>query len=371
MTIPTTAGPHLGGQLHTLLLHLAGRVPDDLMTESRAWLAAGQHTDVAQALAFGLAAGAIPIEPADVEVLTTVLTEAGAGTEILDDVPRGPTNSYPPYTMAPVAPEILAEQGDAVPACLDLTGTYPTPWGADPLDQAAADTATAVAADSGQLRLVGLWRAWRYPANQSPWPEPKRIYLVEAGSEVPADKLPAVAGRFQNALLGAGEPDPQVEVVVAGGDEPAYQLWVRGYGALLWALNPTAPLHVARAFDRVDPRTGPAFEADHLVLDGEEQTTVVRYLEAGEAVLTTGIRLPDLVDPTRGEVVPINLFTDGRWIWAETTTYYLKRYGIAPDPDLLTYLRAHGSELPAVDSVGLHLATVALQSSGRDPVWVP
>lgn len=371
MTTSTTTGPQLAGQLHTLLLRMAGRVPDDLITEARTWLVCGQHADVAQALAFGAVASAVPIEPADVEMLATVLTEAGVGTEILEDVQRGAAEGYPPYTMAPVAPAILAEQSDIVPACLDLTGAYPTPWGADPVDHAVANMVTMMASVPGQPRLVGLWRAWRYPANESPWPAPKRVYLVEAGSEAPAEQLPAIAHLIQDTLIGVGEQDPQVEVVVAGGDEPAYQVWVRGYGALLWASNPTAPLHVAKAFDLVDPRTGPAFDSDHLRLDGDEQTTMVRYLEAGEPVLTTGIRLPDLVDPTRGEVVPINLRTDGRWIWAEATTYYLKQYGIAPDLDLLAYLRAHGSKPPAVDSVDLHLATVALQNSGPDLAWVP
>lgn len=368
MTTPTTTGPHIAGQLHALLLRIAGRVPDDLVTEARGWLAAGQYADVAQALAFGAVASAVPIDPGDVELFAAALTEAGVGTEILDDVQRGMAEGYPPYTMAPVGPEILAEHGDAVPASLDLTGAYPTAWGTDSVDDAAI---VAVAASASRVRLLGLWRAWRYPANQSPWPEPKRIYLVEACGEVPADQLPALANLVQDALIGAGEQDPQVEVVAPGGEEPVYQDWVRGYGALLWAAKPTAALGIARAFDRVDPKTGPTLDPDHPRLEGAERATMTGYLEAGELVLATEVRLPDLVDPAQGEVVPISLRTDGRWIWAETTTYYLKRYGLAPDPDLLCHLRERDGQPPAVDSVDLHLAMVALQSSGQDLVWVP
>lgn len=366
--MPSTAiGPH-AGQLHRLLLRLAGRVPDDLISEARSWLAGGQHVDVAQALAFGTVASAVSVELADIEVLAGVLTEGGAGVEVLDDVPRGSADGYPPYTMAPVAPEILAEQGDAVPACLDLTGAYPNPWGADRIDEAAS---AAVAAFDGQVRLVGLWRAWRYPANQSPWPAPRRVYLVETGGECAPERLPVVTNAVQDALIEAGERDPQVEVVVAGEDEPVYQAWVRGYGALLWAAAPTAPLRIARAFDRVDPQTGPAFDSDHPCLDADEQATILEYLNVGHPVLATGVRLSDLVDPSRGEVVPIDLRTDGRWIWADTTTYYLERHGLAPDPDLLGYLRERGGELHAISSVDLHLALVGLQTSGQDVMWVP
>ena len=189
---------------------------------------------------------------------------------------------------------------------------------------------------------MGLWRAWRYPANQSPWPAPRRVYLVETGGECAAERLPVVTNAVQDALIEAGEQDPQVEVVVAGEDEPVYQAWVRGYGALLWAAAPTAPLRIAKAFDLVDPRPAPRSTRTIPAWTPTSRPRWCGYLEAGEPVLATGVRLPDLVDPTRGEVVPINLRTDGRWIWAETTTYYLKQYGIAPDLDLLAYLRARG-----------------------------
>jgi hypothetical protein len=368
MTPSTTTGPHLAGSLHQVLLRMAGRVPDDLVTEARTWLAAGQCADVVQALVFGAAASAVPVEVADADLFAEVLAGAGVGTEILDDVQRGEIEGYPPYAMAPVAPEILDEHGDAVPANLDHTGAYANPWGADPVDEAAT---AAVAVVAGGVSLVGLWRAWRYPANQSPWPPPKRIYLVEAARDVPAGQLPAVATAIQDALVGVGEYDPQVEVVAAGGTEPVYQAWVRGFGALLWAAASTAPLRVARAFDRVDPTTGPAFDPDHPRLDDADQGAVTEYLNAGTPLLSTTVCLPDLVDPSRGEVVPVNLRTDGRWVWADTTTYYLEHHGLAPDPDLLNHVLEVGSQPPEVDSVGLHLAMVALQNSARDQMWVP
>ncbi|WP_410967564.1 hypothetical protein, partial [Salmonella sp. SAL4456] len=60
----------------------------------------------------------------------------------------------------------------------------------DAIDQAMLD---ALSAESG---AHGLWRVWRRPADGSPWPPPKRVYLVEMDAEV---ELPAVTARLQLA----------------------------------------------------------------------------------------------------------------------------------------------------------------------------
>jgi len=69
------------------------------------------------------------------------------------------------------------------------------------------------------------------PDGQRSWPEPKRVYLVQAGEQ--AD-LVALTARVQHALEAAGEPTPQVESYAYGEQLPAYQLTVRRNGELLW-----------------------------------------------------------------------------------------------------------------------------------------
>ena len=365
MTMSETAAQP-SGQLHEVLLRMAGRIPDDLLSEARTWLAAGQYTDVAQAVALGCVAGEVSVDPADIDVLAAVLTAGGAEPDILDDLPGNRGGQVPECTLAPLPAHTVAECGDAAPACLDLTGAYPTRWGPDERDAAVIE---AVAAIGTRTRLVGVWRAWRSPVSAGSAPSPRRVYLVEAGAEVSSLRLPAVTAAVQAALGAAGEHDPQVEVVTAGGAEPAYQRWVRGSGALLWAATPTAPLRIARVFDRVDPQAGPSFDRDHPCLDDAERAMALGYLAAGEAVLVSGVLLPDVVDPARGEAVPVTLRTDGTWVWADTTGYYLERYGIAPDPGLLDHMRGRGFAAPEATSVAVHLAMVALSSGHDEPVW--
>jgi hypothetical protein len=79
---------------------------------------------------------------------------------------------------------------------------------------------------------------------------------------------------------------------------------------------------------------------------------------------------PDILDPARGAVVPLNVRTDGSWIWTDMVTYYLNVYGMAPDPQLLSDLETTGYTMPAVDSVAMHRAMVALARPADDePVW--
>ena len=76
---------------------------------------------------------------------------------------------------------------------------------------------------------------------------------------------------------------------------------------------------------------------------------------------------PDVLDPRRGDVVPMSYRTDGTWVWTETVTYYLETYGLSPDVDLLTHIQALGHRMPAVDAVAEHRAMVALTAPAEQP----
>lgn len=100
---------------------------------------------------------------------------------------------------------------------------------------------------------------------------------------------------------------------------------------------------LAPVFDHVDPVTGPSFAPDHPVLDDAGLTALLlRRLEAGTVVLASPVLMKDVVDPTSGPTVPMNYCTDGEWIWADTVTYYLRTYGLAPAPALVGHLRNSG-----------------------------
>jgi hypothetical protein len=75
--------------------------------------------------------------------------------------------------------------------------------------------------------------------------------------------------------------------------------------------------------------------------------------------------VPDVLDPRRGEIVPVGLRGDGRWIWSEAAGYYLVEHGIAPEPELLAAIRAARHTMNDVDAVALHQSRDALGVGNR------
>ncbi|MCK9896345.1 hypothetical protein [Frankia sp. AgB32] len=368
---------------HQLLLSLAGRLPDDLVSEARAWLAAGLRLDVAQAIAFAVTAGNVSVGAAELLLVRAELATAGHDTDIaaaLDALaPDAPESGAPEPAVdaGPLAWEFHSTEpaagatGTVLP--LDLTGraaaaAVPDPPAADP-------DAAMVAAVESELTVVGLWRAWRLPAGGAPWPAPKRVYVVTVDRDTSGyrpDVWPlAVADRLGAALETAGEPSPQVEVCLAGREPPPYQVLARSCGALLWARQPATRVTIARVFDEVDPVAGPRFAAARPRLaDPAARADLLARLEAGTPVLGTSSRMVDVVDPARGEVVPMTFRTDGHWIWTDTCAYYLDQHGVLPDPDLVRHL-AFGPAGLLADEVAQHRVLAHLLGQHtEEPVWV-
>ncbi|WP_157562767.1 hypothetical protein [Micromonospora chokoriensis] len=340
---------------HALLLRMSGRLPDELTTAARRWLAEGEFVEIAQAVLFSALAARLPMTEGDLSLLSATLVEAGEDTEALADIERTDDDPLPPYGVAPVSPDELDEHGSAVPYSIDLTVPYDGPGAADDVDRAAVAAAEAQRNDG--VAVAALWRAWRFPAIDAQWPPPRRIYLLQSDDEA---AVPALAVHLQDALEAVGETDPQVEVFVDPDELPAYQRNTLGFSTLLWTATPPIRPLVARVYDMFDAESGPGFASDHPRLDGDERDQILEYLADGTPLLITPTLSPDVVDPAAGEVVPTGFFTDGRWIWADAAVYYLRTYGLAPDPDLVEAIRASHYLPPEVDAVALHRALSVL-----------
>jgi hypothetical protein len=93
-------------------------------------------------------------------------------------------------------------------------------------------------------------------------------------------------------------------------------------------------------------------------------------LRRGKPLLSTTGRLPDVVDPGRGKVVPMTFRTDGGWVWSDATTYYLSTYRLQPDPQLVSHIQSLNYATSAVDGVAMHRAMAALRApSSEEPAW--
>ncbi|GAB2931090.1 hypothetical protein GCM10027280_18390 [Micromonospora polyrhachis] len=346
-----------------MLLRLAGRVPDELLTQARHWLAEGALAELARAVTFAVTKQHLDLHVDDFVLLGELLTDAGVGTAQLAGITQVDHDGLTPYVFQAVSPEVAAkihQRGGTVPTSLDLTVDPAEPI--DPLDQAAV----SVVGDHPGVR--GLWRAWRLPVDGSPWPPPRRVYVAEVTD--PAD-CSALAVRLQHALAADGESAPQVETYPTGEVPPFYQRSACGSGALLWSYEPAPAIEHASAFDVVDPEVGATFAPDHArVTDPVAREAMLRYLDAGTVLMFTTALLDDVVDRSRGMVVPLNFRTDGRWIWNDAITYYLREHQLQPDPRLVEYAESIGYRMPTLDGVAVFRTLAKLQEPEEsEPVW--
>ena len=290
--------------LHTALLQLGGRLPDALLAEARLRLA---------------------------DTGTVTLPEPASMLDI-------------DFTFVSALPNPRVF-GGRVPPLSDLTGREAL---MDPTDQ------TAVAAARQQPGAMALWRGWRiapdWAASVIP---PAPVFVLEA-----TGPQASTAAAVMRALSATGVSAPLVEVYRTGEKLPPYSAAARHSGALLWAGRDTPPIRIARVFD---DRGG--FAPGHAVLSGLELEQAAAFLDAGSPVLATTGRAADVVEPGRGQVVPMTYRTDGRWLWPESIAYYLRAYGLAPAPDLLAHIRSHGPDLPTTDPADEHRALALLFQS--------
>ncbi|MEY9932117.1 hypothetical protein ABH926_006766 [Catenulispora sp. GP43] len=347
---------------HSMLLRLAGRVPDGLLSQSRAWLAALEPERMAGAVASHAAASRLMLAAEDAGLLGWILTGAGMDAAVVARIPvqtgTDPAEGIVAHVFTPAAPVVMAARGEDFGSCLDLTE--------GPLENVSADLAdeldrAAVAAAAGLPGAAALWRTWRAPSDGSPWPPPRRVFLLALNPQAE----PFEAGAALHVALAAhGEADPQVEAFALDEDLPAYQRSARARSALLWTPGPgrPEPVRLAPVYDGVTGDGTPLFDLDRPRLTAPDCDPIAAALDGGSVLMSTTARLDDVLDPADGRGrVPAGFRTDGWWVWSEAVAYYLRAHGVAPVAALLGHLDRRRTEPPASpDAVALFRATAAL-----------
>lgn len=344
---------------HWLLLALAGAVPDDVTTQCRRWLAEGRCCDVARSVTYYVQWQRIRLTDAEIDLLAELLGAADVDTTVLSMVGVLDSDPMPNYAFAPCLADTSRgtsrSAADERP-CTPVTAAEPE----DKVDRALLATA------GSERAIRAMWRSWRSPGNGVPWPLPRRVYVVETDDGV---DLMVLAARLQNIAVAAGETNPQVEVYTMGAGLPNYQRLARLYGALIWARDPDPGLRIAVVFDPSD-QGRPQIAAGQPAVDAPEATRLSAYLSSGQPLMITTARMNDVMTPALGAVVPMNYRTDGQWIWSDATAYYLERYGLAPEADLVTHIRNKRFVVPELDGAAIHRALAALREPAADePTW--
>ncbi|WP_194910526.1 hypothetical protein [Catenulispora rubra] len=355
MTIPADTGadtaPTMGGACHAMLLRLAGRVPDGLLAQTRAWLATHEVELLARAVVAGVAAAGLTLAPDDTALLRWILETAGLDTTPLDQIVLMEDADTPvKHVFAPAAPEVMERRGDEFGPCVDLSALAMEDRAdlTDELDRAAVTAAVELPG------TVALWRSWRQPADGAPQPAPRRVFLPAVAD---AESSWTTTAAFQQQLAALGEISPQVETFGTDQLLPTYQRTARSSSALLWTAAPSEPMRLAPVYDTVDGDDTPGFAADRARLADIDRVVVADLLDGGAVVLSTTAYLDDVLNP--GRRIPVNFRTDGFWVWNDAAAYYAREHGIAPIAALLDHLR---SDRPRTqpDTVALFRATAAL-----------
>jgi hypothetical protein len=105
-------------------------------------------------------------------------------------------------------------------------------------------------------------------------------------------------------------------------------------------------LRVAEVFDGRGPTGG--IVVDRPPVDPGELPALTAYLTKAPVALATTKTGEDEMSPGAGLMVPRAYHTDGEWIWPAAVGYYLHRYRLPPQPELLAHIRSRGFYLGPV-----------------------
>jgi hypothetical protein len=130
------------------------------------------------------------------------------------------------------------------------------------------------------------------------------------------------------------------------------------------------PLRRAKVFDgRKDDGSPLVLRPDLASLD--EIMRVVGYLKAAPTILLGRGLDKDAWSPDDPPAVPRTFSTDGTWIWSGAVTFYLQKYGMPVEPDLLAHIRALNHVAPEVSAEAREAAGRQVLSRDGAPSPVP
>ncbi|MEQ0562901.1 glycohydrolase toxin TNT-related protein [Amycolatopsis sp. NEAU-NG30] len=133
-------------------------------------------------------------------------------------------------------------------------------------------------------------------------------------------------------------------------------------------LGPEQPgphFRIARIFDTVGPAGRPVINRPDLEV--EEQDRLLEYLERAPLVVPERGYDIDRLAAAPEATVPVAFHSDGQWIWPAAVNFYLHKYGVSPEPDLVEHVRAVGFKLPPVDEPTLQAAAAYLTRGNQPP----
>src|SRR5699024_8140713 len=166
------AGQSVLLRVHSLLLALAGRIDDSVLTNAHELVARADVDEAAELTTGTLIAGGIAVRAAEQRELATILELNQCDTSLADELVVDDSGSAQPHRFS------------------SAVGEHPSP------EAGVAEAIERVTRVLPDVRTVhAVWRLT--PAGAVPGPLPTRVVLIEVGSEA---NPPAVAYRIDGAL---------------------------------------------------------------------------------------------------------------------------------------------------------------------------
>ncbi len=116
-------------------------------------------------------------------------------------------------------------------------------------------------------------------------------------------------------------------------------------------------LRLSAPFDGRDPEGKPV--VNRSAVDSDIQDRVLAYLEHAPVILSARSRDADEFDPAARDV-PLNFHTDGAFVWPGAVPYYLRKYGLPPEPALIQHIVGKEFEIGEVDEAARQAAVRAV-----------
>lgn len=334
-----------------LIQNLADTLPDDVVRYSRQVLADDRPEQALSAIAFGCLQLGVTITTVEYAVLAECLLAVGDDVSVLDHVTVGDAERQVLFEFVAVpesatdvpeawAPERGAQAGDGVEAVVRE------------MDQAVATRFGT------RTTALGVWRAWRYPVTGASWPRPTPVYLVEAPDEASAEEL--ALGYYLTQHRNPAPGEPIVEVYPTGSELPPLHRAVQFAGDLVFTASAPPDFSFADVFDGEPDANG--LPQSITRVSEEEADKLITYLLSGTPMLVADVQGEDVLDPARGQRVPLHLRTDGVWIWSDASAYYVREHLVGPPAAFHTYLQTVVATAERVSDVTLHQAVAWLQS---------
>jgi hypothetical protein len=121
---------------------------------------------------------------------------------------------------------------------------------------------------------------------------------------------------------------------------------------------------VARIFDGAAPNGRPS--VNRPPVPDEDRDLLLDYLDGAPLALPERGHDADRLSQDGRQTVPVAFHTDGVWVWPAAVNYYLRRYGVPPEPDLVSHARSAGFRPGEIDEPTLAAAAATI-TGGRPP----